>query len=176
MALTLGKSVSSANHIQRALSSTSQCSPSSTHKTLMCAVVQRRLPLLSLSLALPSSLTHTARLARSYNNSTERERERDSEREKDAKQPIAATRARHSDFVKAQRVRAGSFAYGPSVQSVVRAVHVHHGRITENFACMTTYPVSRCRVMRATSMRSQTCSVVASSRTKEGRERERERE
>ena len=90
MALTLGKSVSSANHIQRALSSTSQRSPSSTHKTLMCAVVQRRLPLLSLSLALPSSLTHTARLAWSYNNSTERARERerggDSDREREAKQ------------------------------------------------------------------------------------------
>ena len=90
MALTLGKSVSSANHIQRALSSTSQRSPSSTHKTLMCAVVQRRLPLLSLSLSpsLALSLTLPASLGRTTTVQRERERERggDSDREREAKQ------------------------------------------------------------------------------------------
>ena len=166
----MGKSVSSANHIQRALSSTSQRSPSSTHKTLMCAVVQRRLPLLSLSLS-PSpalSLTLPASLGRRTTVQRERERERLRQREREAKQRSPLHGLDTATSSKAQRVRAGSC---PSVQSVFRAVHVHHGCITENFVCMTTYPVSRCRVMRATSIRSQTCRMAASSRTKVGRER-----
>ena len=166
----MGKSVSSANHIQRALSSTSQRSPSSTHKTLMCAVVQRRLPLLSLSLSRPPQLSHSRCPPRLVveQQYRESERERDSDREREAKQRSPLHGLDTATSSKAQRVRAGSC---PSVQSVFRAVHVHHGCITENFVCMTTYPVSRCRVMRATSIRSQTCRMAASSRTKVGRER-----